>query len=314
MSSSRTNNKINYKNSFIKIGNQESPIFIISLDNDYSRRNELKNFFSTDIIDNYFPATDVKKSSRVDLDKFCDKKSLHENLTYARDLGAGEIGCCLSHRRIYQYLIDNALPYAIIFEDDVLPVFKSKWLSVLSNALEIINSIDTDKAILIHMGLPYFRSVRGRRIFFLKGYSFSIWPDVRLIEPDTDNKFWLSHAYIITNKAAKRILDCFPLISCVCDDWMVFYKKKCFDIVFLTECAFHQNYTFQSNIRSKHPNLFHKKTNSLFSNFFISVKKLMRKTLDFVLLFFCLRWRVLNLKNHFTNNAVHQINHANKIK
>ena len=35
-------------------------------------------------------------------------------------LTQGEIGCALSHQRIYQTMIDNNLPYALILEDDAI--------------------------------------------------------------------------------------------------------------------------------------------------------------------------------------------------
>jgi glycosyl transferase family 25 len=37
---------------------------------------------------------------------------------YYKPLTNGEIGCFLSHRRAWQYILDNQLPYAVILEDD----------------------------------------------------------------------------------------------------------------------------------------------------------------------------------------------------
>ncbi len=39
---------------------------------------------------------------------------------YHRDLSPGEIGCYLSHRKIWQKMIDENIPYACILEDDVV--------------------------------------------------------------------------------------------------------------------------------------------------------------------------------------------------
>ncbi len=37
---------------------------------------------------------------------------------FGRDLRAGEIGCLLSHRNLYQHMVDNNIPAAVVLEDD----------------------------------------------------------------------------------------------------------------------------------------------------------------------------------------------------
>lgn len=164
----------------LKIESLEVPIFIISLDDDISRRNDLRNVFPPDIVDNYFPASDMRSTSRAELDQLCDNQSLEKNPAYARKLRGGEIGCCLSHRSIYQYIVDKSVPYALIFEDDILP--SPNWSSVVSGVLRMLRSFEGDRAILVHLGLPYFRSVGRRRVIFRDNRSFSVWPEIRLVE------------------------------------------------------------------------------------------------------------------------------------
>lgn len=47
--------------------------------------------------------------------------SLFPGLRWTSHLSAGHRGCSLGHMRLWEYIVDSALPYAVIFEDDVLP-------------------------------------------------------------------------------------------------------------------------------------------------------------------------------------------------
>jgi GR25 family glycosyltransferase involved in LPS biosynthesis len=294
-----------YKNSFLKVGNFEVPIFIISLDDDHLRRNALNGFFSTEIVNNYFPASDMRSEKKNHLDELCDKPSLLENPIYERELSASELGCNLSHRRIYQNIVENSLPYAVIFEDDVLPL--PNWSVVLNNAIEKINSFEAEQAILIHMGHPGFRSIARSRVAFVNSLGVSICPEIRIVKYKSDDVFWFSHAYIITLEAARRILETYPRISCMCDDWRNFYDHGCFDFVFLTECAFWQNFEFNSNLRLRHPlGVFNNKSSNLIKVFIADLKGLVRKVLDLLNFINPTRWVVINLKDISKSGVSHR--------
>lgn len=47
--------------------------------------------------------------------------TLFPGLVWANHLTAGHRGCSLGHMRLWKYVVDAGLPYALIFEDDVLP-------------------------------------------------------------------------------------------------------------------------------------------------------------------------------------------------
>lgn len=47
--------------------------------------------------------------------------ALFPGLVWAPYLTAGHRGCSLGHMRLWKYVVDAGLPYALIFEDDVLP-------------------------------------------------------------------------------------------------------------------------------------------------------------------------------------------------
>ncbi|RMH46182.1 MAG: glycosyltransferase family 25 protein [Gammaproteobacteria bacterium] len=46
---------------------------------------------------------------------------LKRRLFYGRDLSAGELGCLLAHRKIYELILKEKIKYALILEDDALP-------------------------------------------------------------------------------------------------------------------------------------------------------------------------------------------------
>lgn len=53
------------------------------------------------------------------------------SLECKRQLVPGEIGCALSHRLVWQQMVDNQIPYALILEDDI--EIDSRLTAILSN-------------------------------------------------------------------------------------------------------------------------------------------------------------------------------------
>ncbi len=65
----------------------------------------------------------VEEKSFIDYDKFlCLMK---------RTITDGEIGCALSHRRIWKYILENDIDYALVMEDDV--IFDKRLVEVISD-------------------------------------------------------------------------------------------------------------------------------------------------------------------------------------
>ncbi|MBO1531095.1 glycosyltransferase family 25 protein [Psychrobacter sp. F1192] len=93
-------------------------IFYINLDGRVDRQhNIIEQMFDLGLVAQRLPASvgkdlTIQEKSFVEYDKFlCLMK---------RPITDGEIGCALSHRRIWQYILDNDLDYALIMEDDVI--------------------------------------------------------------------------------------------------------------------------------------------------------------------------------------------------
>lgn len=118
---------------------------------------------------------------------------------FGRELLLGEIGCALSHKRIYQKIIDENIPYAVILEDDV--VIKEGF----NEAVKLILALDIIWDLILLGHNKGFK--KGKEIGSIK----SFWSDIEL-----DNKFTIGRVvkgglgtfgYIISNSGAKKLLE-----------------------------------------------------------------------------------------------------------
>lgn len=80
---------------------------------------------------------------------------------YGKHLNGGEIGCLLSHRKVYQYMIDKNLSQALIFEDDVIldEGFTSKIALILQSPVLF--------KMIRFLGSPKLERLKMRRVYDL---------------------------------------------------------------------------------------------------------------------------------------------------
>jgi glycosyl transferase family 25 len=110
---------------------------------------------------------------------------------FGRDMIGGEIGCLLSHRKIFEKMDKEEIPYAVVLEDDV--IFEPEYKEVLEA--------------LIDTNIPWdvVRFLGSKKIY-ARG--------CRKIAPLT-GKYWMArlptapggaHGYILTLKAARTMI------------------------------------------------------------------------------------------------------------
>ena len=110
-----------FKNEIPLIPHQDptpiAPIFIVNLERSQDRREKITSRLK-EIGASFelFPAVDGAKLSEDELAIY-DEKLVFEKI--ARPLSRSEIGCYLSHKRLWQRIVDNNLPWAAVLEDDV---------------------------------------------------------------------------------------------------------------------------------------------------------------------------------------------------
>lgn len=154
------------------------PTFVIHLSNKSSERkdffyNNLKNQKYTNII--IFEGIDVNNYTL-----FEEIITSFNNPKIDKSLGKGQIGCLLSHMKLYKYIIDNNILISNIFEDDIY--FHPEWEKI---APEYYSNTPKDYDILFI----------GNQIYNYKSPKINKEP------------CFCTHAYILTLNGAKKIYE-----------------------------------------------------------------------------------------------------------
>ncbi|WP_034475017.1 glycosyltransferase family 25 protein [Aestuariibacter salexigens] len=92
------------------------PIFVINLARSVHRFAECQKQLQSHAI-RRIEAVDGELLSESELQKHYDSEANAGR--FYRDLSRGEVGCYLSHRKAWQTIVDEQLPYAVILEDDI---------------------------------------------------------------------------------------------------------------------------------------------------------------------------------------------------
>ncbi|XP_055379043.1 glycosyltransferase 25 family member [Condylostylus longicornis] len=171
-------------------------IYMINLERRPERRSKMELLFKELGLDvEYFPAMDGKKLN-VDIVKKMGINFLseYEDPYHHRKMTMGEIGCFLSHYRIWEKMVELEHNEVLILEDDIRfePYFKDKAISVLNQARK------HGKWNLIYFGRKRLESedepwVDGTKNLVHVGYSY-----------------W-TLGYVINLEGAKKLLASKPL-------------------------------------------------------------------------------------------------------
>lgn len=201
------------------------PTFVINLKRSPHRRAHMEKQLkalqlSYEIID----ATDGSALSEAELETLYDKEASLQHLT--QPITRNEIACADSHLRIYERIVNQKIPYALILEDDV--TLDPRIKEILSPAFLSQKSFDWLQIDYARVGWPFFRSwllaswhnIKKRPIFilyaliklpFIAGLSTFEWlrqeysrqiRAVRFLRP-----LYLASAYIVTNKGARKLIE-----------------------------------------------------------------------------------------------------------
>ncbi|HTB32181.1 MAG TPA: glycosyltransferase family 25 protein, partial [Bacteroidia bacterium] len=128
----------------------------------------------------------------------------------------GAIGCALSHYKAYEYIIENNLKYAFILEDDaVMPENTGQILQEIENKI-----LDNEIILLYYASFSPCKLSTVGKVNLTKKES--------LVYPIDITQTITATAYIITNKAAKNMLDMIKPIRVAADSWYYYYDKGAF--------------------------------------------------------------------------------------
>ena len=175
--------------------------FVINLDKDSDKYHLFrKNFDKPDVIIERFPAVNGKEYR---------KKKVDDLSFYSRNFSTNKaIGCFKSHLLCWQQIVDRKLPYAIIFEDDVIPDNKSQWNVQIQSTLKKMSDVDWD-VILLGYHSEYMTTRADQNPFLLFTLQlYKIGKKSQHVKDDIISPvtFGCTHAYLISNKGARKLL------------------------------------------------------------------------------------------------------------
>ena len=162
----------------------DSPAFVIHL----SRNTERLDFFTKNIIAAGF--TDMRIFEGVDgldINSRSDALLLFDNPPIDIEPSSGQLGCMLSHFKVLKTIVDNDIPLATIFEDDVH--FHPEWKK-LSEIYWKLTPTNFD-LLFIGNALDSCRQIKT----------------IDSIKEISNESVWCNHAYIVTRKGAKKLLN-----------------------------------------------------------------------------------------------------------
>ncbi len=187
-----------------QIGADKLKILVINLEAATRRRT-----FMTIQLDNpempafeFIDAIDGRKLTETQKQQLYDEKITR--IKNGRILSDSEIGCALSHIKALERMVELALPFALIVEDDV--IFGRNALPCVAKLIEII---DPNKPIVTLLG---------------NAQTYVYWGKQKLSKTHSlynVHKSYGAYAHLVTLSAARLMLKGAKPISICADDWQI---------------------------------------------------------------------------------------------
>lgn len=147
-------------------------------------------------------------------------------------LTKGEVGCVLSHKKVYEEFLDSQHNSIIIFEDDA--VFTEKCsVSILQDIMKIVDNINRPVVVAL------------QKSDYQKKEKVTITADIAM---HPCHKFYCTHGYIINRAAAKNILELQTPIRFEIDAFEYYYWLGATDLYCLNNDLVVQSQDFESVI------------------------------------------------------------------
>ncbi len=164
-------------------------IFVINLERDQLRREQMRE--RLDALGLAFEFLPAVLGTAIDLDTCPHYDGARRRRYFGRDMTQGEVGCLLSHRRIYEIMLRDDVACALVLEDDV--TFEPDFAEVLRALMD--NPVKWD--MVRFLGSPKIYRLGRRLIAPLVG------------------RYWIAripgthggaHGYLLTQNAARILL------------------------------------------------------------------------------------------------------------
>jgi len=165
-------------------------IYVINLKRDIAKKNKfIEN--NHEILKGKYTFVDAVDGKLLDIDAsgYNQAKAIKH---IKRDMSAGEIGCYLSHMSIYQKIVDENLPYAVIFEDDIT-ITDDNFLNIVDIACK------KPYYDICLLGFRYRTKDKIKKMFYER--LCDTYDMLKLYKNEEGG-----YGYIITNGACKKLL------------------------------------------------------------------------------------------------------------
>lgn len=235
-------------------------IYYVNLDKDTKRREFMEAQLSK-IGQTYerVPGIYGRELSKKDLDKYYSKKlALRKQ---SRELYFSEIGCALSHVNIYQKIVEQNLPYAMILEDDV--VIPENFDNVIANLVHLIRPEQPEILLLspAHGDFNQLSRIRSSGEFKAVPFVFGFY----------------TSSYIVTQTAARSLIKEHTPLGMVIDNWKRMNDFKVADFYVVSPCLIMQD----QDAFGSSTNADYKPFLNLFYRLSYKVRRIRCKILDF---------------------------------
>lgn len=183
------------------------PCFVINLAHAVERRAHMEEqLHAQGIGAEFIDAVNGRQMNETERQSHLD---LNKMRTIGWQLSAAEIGCALSHLKVYELMVERQLPYAIILEDDI------------ELASDFVTLFQSDAFQQIEQGIPAHEPhvVQLNYVRRAYRYGFTDISGTRYMRVRSYSATWSTAAYIISLSAAKKLLEERYPIWAPADDW-----------------------------------------------------------------------------------------------
>ena len=164
-------------------------VFIVSLHDSVDRRNTITKYLNNlEIPFEFVDAIDARNGLPIEYENQVDRV---ETARRGRMVSDAEFACSLTHVKIYRKIVDEKIPWALIFEDDAIPH---------SDLVQYLKNRHYEDSQFTELGtyFPLYVRKKGQKNVFGKYKSYL---------PAIGNSPAGAFGYVLSNKSAQFILD-----------------------------------------------------------------------------------------------------------
>lgn len=139
----------------------QPPTFVISLSGETARRARIEKILGKiNLPFTFVDAVDGRAFDVLNHPLYDGPRRLRN---FGRHMNGGEIGCLMSHRKICQMMVDDNMPLALVFEDDI--ILRDGFLDVVKQLVAMENKFD----MIRFFGSPKLERLKMRAIGTING-------------------------------------------------------------------------------------------------------------------------------------------------